>query len=206
MTKFDMMRPAILQLSDQNTAYLIDLISLVNNQELDQVLCEVFTNKDTVCVGFSFQSDLSVFKKHLPLMKFYKLFTNFIDVQSYYSKVCLPEKTLVGLAKVAKHILNVEICKGEQMSNWEKRPLRLSQQHYAALDAYCLISILIELARIGAQETEQSIDQHMKEHINELKYSDSQSVESSKNEESKNDNADNAEDSSKYKKKKKRSK
>jgi ribonuclease D len=48
------------------------------------------------------------------------------------------------------------------MSNWEKRPLRLSQQHYAALDAYCLIPILIELAKIGAEKTEQSMIDHMK--------------------------------------------
>jgi len=31
MTKFDLMRPALLQLSDSNTAYLIDLVSLANN-------------------------------------------------------------------------------------------------------------------------------------------------------------------------------
>jgi hypothetical protein len=35
MTKFDLMRPALLQLSDSNTAYLIDLVSLANNQHLD---------------------------------------------------------------------------------------------------------------------------------------------------------------------------
>ena len=160
MTKFDLMRPALLQLSDSSTAYLIDLVSLANNQQLDQVLSEVFTNKDTICIGFSFKSDLDVFGKYLPRMNFYKLFTNFIDVQSYYSKVCIAAQ--VGLSKVAKQILNAEICKGEQMSNWEKRPLRLSQQHYAALDAYCLIPILIELAKIGAEKTEQSMIDHMK--------------------------------------------
>lgn len=85
------------------------------------------------------------------------------------------------------------------MSNWEKRPLRLSQQHYAALDAYCLISILIELAKIGAENTEESIDLHMKEHIHELKYNDSKSGGSKQNEESKIENnpGENAKDSSK---------
>jgi ribonuclease D len=36
------------------------------------------------------------------------------------------------------------------MSNWERRPLRLSQQHYGALDAFILIDIikgLIEKAK-----------------------------------------------------------
>ena len=36
------------------------------------------------------------------------------------------------------------------MSNWERRPLRLSQQHYGALDAFVLIDItkaLIEKAK-----------------------------------------------------------
>jgi len=35
MTKFDVMRPALLQLSDENNAYLIDLIALANSQVLD---------------------------------------------------------------------------------------------------------------------------------------------------------------------------
>ena len=33
------------------------------------------------------------------------------------------------------------LCKFEQISNWERRPLRLSQMHYAALDAHILIQI-----------------------------------------------------------------
>ena len=31
MTKFDLMRPALLQLSDETTAFLIDLVALANN-------------------------------------------------------------------------------------------------------------------------------------------------------------------------------
>ena len=46
---------------------------------------------------------------------------------------------------MAKSILDKEICKAEQISNWERRPLKKSQQHYAALDAFILIEILKKL-------------------------------------------------------------
>ena len=34
------------------------------------------------------------------------------------------------------------MCKIEQISNWNRRPLRKSQMHYAALDAHSLIKIV----------------------------------------------------------------
>ena len=80
ISPFDPMRPALLQLSSEKEAYLIDLVSLAGNKELDEILTKVFTHQDTLCIGFSFHSDLEMFEQFFPSMSFYKKFTNFIDV------------------------------------------------------------------------------------------------------------------------------
>lgn len=126
ISPFDVERPGLLQLSSDKAAYLIDLVAFANHKGLDEVLTKVFTNEKTICIGFSFRSDLEVFAKHFPNMQFYKKFAKFIDVQDYYMKLFELDNQ-IGLAKVALELLETEICKGEQMSNWERRPLRLSQ-------------------------------------------------------------------------------
>ena len=42
LTKFIKTRPAILQLSDANSAYLVDLIALAESQRLNEILTQVF--------------------------------------------------------------------------------------------------------------------------------------------------------------------
>ena len=61
MSKYVTTRPALLQLSDETTAYLIDLVALANSPVLDSVLTKIFTHQESLCLGFSFRSDLEVF-------------------------------------------------------------------------------------------------------------------------------------------------
>ena len=125
LTKFDIQRPGLLQLSSKQAVYLIDLISLSKSKILDEMLIQIFTHPDTLCIGFSFQSDLTIFERCFTNMHFFKTFTNFIEVQDYYSAVQSIEM-VTSLAKAVKSLFDLDMCKEEQMSNWEKRPLRFS--------------------------------------------------------------------------------
>ncbi|NXJ79042.1 MUT7 Exonuclease, partial [Trogon melanurus] len=53
-----------------------------------------------------------------------------------------PEK---GLSLLVQHVLGKPLDKTEQLSNWEKRPLREEQILYAASDAYCLLEVYEKL-------------------------------------------------------------
>ncbi|XP_035420564.1 exonuclease mut-7 homolog isoform X8 [Cygnus atratus] len=65
--------------------------------------------------------------------------------QSYEDKgIRQPEK---GLSLLVQHVLGKPLDKTEQLSNWEKRPLREEQIIYAASDAYCLLEIYEKLCK-----------------------------------------------------------
>ena len=50
-----------------------------------------------------------------------------------------------SLAKVCKEILGNNLDKYEQKSNWDLRPLKQSQRHYAALDAIVCVKLYKKL-------------------------------------------------------------
>lgn len=74
-------------------------------------------------------------------MKFINEIPRLLDLQELY-KLAVPdfkEKGGMGLAACTQNIMGKKLCKSEQMSNWENRPLRYSQEHYGAMDAWILV-------------------------------------------------------------------
>jgi ribonuclease D len=125
LTKFHTTYPALFQISGAKDCFLIDFVAFRDSPHIDEKLTQIFTNPKSTIVGFSFSSDVSQFAKKFPRLKFYRYAARFIDAQTYYSRVCTAQAQ-TGLAKVAEKIMGKAICKREQMSNWERRPLRNS--------------------------------------------------------------------------------
>ena len=53
-----------------------------------------------------------------------------------------------SLKDLCLRFLGNKLCKYEQCSNWDNRPLKKRQLHYAALDAIVCISLYKKLASI----------------------------------------------------------
>jgi ribonuclease D len=75
-----------------------------------------------------------------------------------------PEAKFKALSKICELVLNIKICKGETISNWERRPLRQSQMHYAAVDA-CVLMLLYEKFEKKSIEQNKSIESYAKTYL-----------------------------------------
>jgi len=93
---------AIIQISSDSDAFVIDLIALAESKVLDAVMCHIFLT--STVVGFSFDSDLDMLDRHYPKLNFFRLIAKLLDIQVYYKAVTGTEKNL-GLAKVANELL-----------------------------------------------------------------------------------------------------
>jgi hypothetical protein len=121
---------SIMQIAFKSGVVILDIHTLKNNEIFLKQLSEFFSNK--TIIGFSFSNDLKTMDSKLrEIVRTCKC----IDMSLLYNS----KKNTPSLANMCMDILNKPLCKKEQMSNWDIRPLRMKQLHYAALDAYVLL-------------------------------------------------------------------
>ena len=143
---------ALLQIASEDACYLFRL----NHIGLPQALCTLLERADITKVGLSLKDDFMMLHKRAAFTPH-----SVIELQTYVREMGIED---MSLQKIYANIFGKRISKTARLSNWESEELTLSQQQYAATDAYACLEIYSELEKIKKAgyriiETEQ-IEQH----------------------------------------------
>ncbi|KAL3657885.1 hypothetical protein V7S43_017085 [Phytophthora oleae] len=143
---------SILQISSSSRAFIIDLLSLRDNDFLfEGFLGRLFACPSLLKIGFGFDTDLKVLHQTFPERSALINISPFLELSSVVSKL-LGVSVGNSLSNATRTILGSPLDKRMQMSNWDVRPLTAPQLTYAALDAYCLVQITQKLRRNEEEE------------------------------------------------------
>ncbi|NXY11624.1 MUT7 Exonuclease, partial [Pteruthius melanotis] len=180
-------RVALLQLALKDEVFLLDLPRLLEQAEakgekekLPRFIQMLYSDAAITKLGYGMSGDLSSLAATCSALKdTEKQMQGVVDLLAVDKQVDglspehsheergvrQPEK---GLSLLVQHVLGKPLDKTEQLSNWEKRPLREEQILYAASDAYCLLEIYERLCKdpesfgLGSDLTESLVGKQSK--------------------------------------------
>ena len=137
--------PALIQVNDGHSNYLLDPLAIGDLAPLSQVMLDPQVQK----VLHACSEDLEVLQillKCLPV--------NLLDTQ--IAAAFCGYGYSVGYANLVNAVLQIQLPKDETRSNWLQRPLTEAQQRYAALDVEYLHRLTVDLkAQLHASQREQ---------------------------------------------------
>jgi hypothetical protein len=132
---------ATIQIACESKIFIFDAISLIGDETFEQTLTNLLRNENIEKLGFAFHNDIEVFQRSFPNVLFE--INNLIDF-GYDSNT----KQNISLAHYVVQFFQKPLCKFEQGSGWQNRPLRKAQIHYAALDAAVCLQFYHHLEQI----------------------------------------------------------
>ncbi|CAK56984.1 unnamed protein product (macronuclear) [Paramecium tetraurelia] len=145
-TKLDLdgFKVCFVQIATSSHAFLFDYQKLKDSEEFKNDVRQLLENVGILKIGLSLKDDLKHTVNYLKL-KNIKI-GSIVELQSCF-KVLEGDQKLRSLAYISEFYFKKKLSKFDTCSNWEYRPLRKAQAHYAALDA--IISLQIYLSMVG---------------------------------------------------------
>lgn len=186
---------ALIQLAVSDQVFLLDLCANGFCQHPDTIsfIRSLFSERNILKLGYGMSGDLKcLLATWHQLLEEPLQMEGMLDLLNIHQKIQRqkvnrtqngPKEVLVGedsaekgLSLLVQQVLGKPLDKTEQMSNWEKRPLRISQIRYAVADAYCLLDVYsvlssnpayfglpADLRSISSNQSEKSGDERQKE-------------------------------------------
>ena len=143
----DNTKVSIIQISnyEETCVILLDLLELSKIEKFYEIFEQYFKNK--IFIGFYFdKNDLEVFPPKL------KCFFEDSNNCTIYDVFFMAQQKFLekgqSLKSLTEKIYGKSLCKYEQCSNWNLRPLSKCQKHYAALDALICVMIYKKLIEV----------------------------------------------------------
>ncbi|XP_058644996.1 exonuclease mut-7 homolog isoform X3 [Onychostoma macrolepis] len=157
-------RVALIQLAVQERVFLLDLCAhaISHHSTTVNFIKALLSDKNILKLGYGMSGDLRSLVSTWPELREEPMkmegVLDLLHVHQELQRCWLGNKRCrsvevserpaeKGLSLLVQQVLGKPLNKTEQLSNWERRPLRTSQLRYAATDAYCLLDVYLVLSR-----------------------------------------------------------
>lgn len=151
-TKYEQLGVALVQMSTGKEIFLIDFIKLENELKFIEFFKQLLSNPKHVIVGHSVASDIKYIERTMKI----EAVEGVIDIAKLF-KEKFPNEAQTSLAFMTHFMIGKYLSKYEQRSNWNRRPLKKTQAHYAALDAQVCLILFQMLKEQGVKLTEAKV-------------------------------------------------